>query len=236
MGLWTQRLGLSWRSSVRFFEHRYRVLERLEDDALLWGFMVDENEVAVRLGDPNHLLFFGPTNVSAALLQPDGDEDRLKNAVEMVIDALEPRSLVRPTFGFQWLVGVEGSYDEVRGSAAQTFLPSAPGHATDLSAWIDGELDSGKEYSLECGIVEAIEAPPRLARDTGRFFTHDPRIQASLWPIENLPPVAFFCDIEFEPGDEVGSAGDFFNRWGETREDAKGVVSVLMARFNLPPT
>ena len=105
------------------------------------------------------------------MLQPDGDVARVREAIEQVIAAIEPPAFAQANFDIQWLVGIQGDYDELRSSAARLFLPSAPGRPMDLAAWIDGDLGGeGGDYALECGILEGIEAPPRLARATGRFM------------------------------------------------------------------
>ena len=236
MDPWTERIALAWRSSIRFFKHRYDILERLEEEGLLWGFRVEEEEISVRLGDPSHLLTFTPTYATGGVLRPDGDPGRLRLAMELVLESIEPGQLVGSRFDFQWLIAAEGEYDEVRAAAAAAFLAEAPGAVTDLAAWLDGELDDGKPYVLECGVVEADEVPPRLARTTGRFrAARSEDIPPSLWPVEDLPAVAFFCDMNVEPTTDIDSADSYFTLLGDCRIAAEPVISALMSRFEITP-
>lgn len=231
---WVQRFAVSWRRNVRFFEHRYRVLEELEETGALWGFLVEENEVAMRLGDPYHFVAFTPWGLTGAVLQPDGHLERVSDATALIIERLQAEFLVQPKFDFIWLTDLDGDYDDVRSGAARAFLPTAPGTTTDLAAWVDGLLDDGSRYGLECGIVEAIEAPPRLARETGRFFlARDPRIGAALWPTETLPSVGFFTDMHVDGEGELDTADELFNQMGETLAYAGDVVSAVMERFEV---
>jgi hypothetical protein len=234
VGLWTQRLSLSWWSSVRYFRLRFDVLERYEDEGWLWGARVADDVVGARLGDPSHVIEFGPSHMRAYLLNPDADAERLLAALRVLIETVEPKLFANPTFSFQWVIPIAGTYEDVRKRAAASFLPNALSPVTDLAAWLDGDLpDRRGKYYLECGVVEAIEVPPRLAREVGRFMVlRDPNVPSSLWPIETLPPIAFFCDMHCEVAD-VGSASEFFSQWGETRERAEGVISSLMNRFDL---
>jgi hypothetical protein len=55
---WAQRLYVPWETGVSFYQRRWDVLQRLEDEDLLYDHRVIEERVALRLGDAQHVSSF----------------------------------------------------------------------------------------------------------------------------------------------------------------------------------
>jgi hypothetical protein len=234
---WTQQLGVSWQRTLRFFERRYEVLQEFEGLGLLRQFDIREDRVAVRLGDANHELVFASNRLEAALLQPGAEIERLERAIRIVFKFLAPERLVRPEIRFQWLDRVEKDYDDARRSAAGALFKDGGSTFTDFALLLDGQIDeAGSIYTLECGIVDAAEAPARLARHAGRLSGRPSLIAPlpTVWRSESLPPVAFFCDTVWEPVRTLDTAPEgLFELWEGTRADATRVVLGIKDCFGL---
>jgi hypothetical protein len=234
--LWTQRINVAWWRSLRFFERRFEVLRTFEDGGLLRQFRVDDDEVGMRLGDANHSLAFGVLGLDGSLYQPDADADRLRNAIRVVFDALEPERLSHATFGLQWLVPLDVSYDEAREAAARVAMPVNNFQPKDFALFSDGESrDPEATIVLECGVVGVAELPQRLARQVGRMGPPDRSSPPTLWPADRLPEVAFFCDSNWIATQALESLDDLFHLWEGTQRASAEVVSELMSHFNLAP-
>ena len=234
MNPWTQRATVSWRPALAFFERRYSILRAFEDAGLLHQFRIEEDSVSVRLGDANHEIYFSARGLELAMFQPDGDFERLANATRAIIDHLEPKHLLRPEFNFQWLVPLDGDYDEVRRRTAGAVLPSFDGEATDFAVLVDGSR-SKSTYVFEAGIVDAAEIPQRLSGVRGRV-RRPGQIEAppSLWPPDELPQVAFYADsVVFERVVEEATSDGFLSAWQEMRDIAFDIVGKVMKEFDV---
>jgi hypothetical protein len=234
VALWTQRIGASWPPTLNYYERRLDVLRRFEDEGLLRQFSVSEDDVSARLGDANHSINFSPTGLVAGLYQPDGDEERVRYAMAVVVEVLEPDEIVVPTFDFQWVVELEEAYDDARRRAARVAAPSSLAQANDFALWADGHLEEpDANYFFECGVVDASELPTRLARLHGRAGAADPRSPPSLWPRDVLPEVAFFCGVNWAVDVADESLERVFELWDATRDVSQGLVFDLMSHFDL---
>jgi len=203
---------------------------------LLRRFQERGGQISVRLGGAHQLLSFGPTSFSIATLKPNLDESLMRNAVQVVCSALEPQLVGQPTFGLQWLVPLDISYDNARKTAASRLLSSdVPGHLSDFALLLDGALeDPLKEYRLEMGILEASEAPMRLAQAVGRVGSPDRDTPPTLWQPEELPNVALFCDMELKASpldDDIVES--LFAMLKSARDSADRLVSSLIERLDL---
>ena len=234
MGPWTRRLTLPLQTTLSFFENRLAALREFEAEGLLHQVRVEEERVSVRLGDPNHLLTFGPRQLEVALLQPTGDLDRVATAVERVWKALDPARVSGPTFQFQWLVPLEDEYDTARRRAIGSLLgQSSVVSLTDWSMVLNAEGDKPPGViTLEMGIVEAAEAPQRLGRLTGLFRGQGAETPPTIWTHESLPEVAFFVDMIWAAPKLVDATPEgVLSLWSEATTSAGELVSELIRRI-----
>jgi hypothetical protein len=238
MPIWTQRVEITWRQNLAFFERRYSVLRELEDEGLLRRFQEnDRSEISVRVGSAHQTLTFGDDGLVVAALKPESDLQVLRAAVQVVCDALDPRLSGYPELAFQSLTPLVGAYDEVRKAAAEALLGGgAVGRVGDFAVVLDGDLDEPlDDYHLEFGIVEATEVPARLSRrvgfsSSGNSFAPPP----GLWQSDQLPAVALFCDSRIDAsslGPDI--VDDLFATLKLGRQAAEEVESATMKRLNL---
>jgi hypothetical protein len=230
---WTRRFRLSWPESVRYFERRFSVLRRFEDQGLLRQLRVDEDRVSVRLGDANHVVVYGLRSLEGGLLQPDSDQERLQAALEVIFEELQPSRLLRPQISFQWLVSLDRDYDEARKTTAVAAWGDAGEPLFDWSALVDGKLERPNlSYRAEFGIVDAAEAPQRLSRQAGHVTTPDRESPPTLWPVESLPDVAWFydtiCALQDAP---PPTAEGVFTLMKDTYSAAERLMSAMMKKF-----
>lgn len=229
---WTRRFAFSWPQSVAYFERRYGVLRRFEDEGLVRQFRVSEQRIGVYLGDANHELVYGLRSIEGSLFKPDGDWDRMSAALDIVLADLQPKRLLRPVLRFQWLIALDAEYDEARRAGALEMLGDAGKGLTDWSGLVDGELESPPStFQAEFGILDAAEAPQRLSRQIGRVQGERDTPPPTLWPTESLPPVAFFCETiaqGTEPPEPSVEAISAFVR--DSQDALGGIVSGMMER------
>ena len=235
MAPFTQRMNLAWRPALGFFERRYEVLRTLEDDGLLRSFQVRENRISVRLGDPLHVLVFGPESAEVMLLGPDGEFERLMSALETVLRTIRPAGSTRIVIGAQWLERLEIPYKDARHAAASRIL-GEDGDITDrdFALLTSGELSEPRvAFDLEIGVVEAAEIPQRLARQAGRIGKVAPEVPPSLWPTESLPDVALFADSTWRPESPINepTLDEIRSTWDATVMAATLTISNVFERF-----
>jgi hypothetical protein len=200
--IWTQHVEVRWRPEIRYFEHRYEVLRRLEESDLLGAFRALPNErLAVRVGDAEHEMIFGVDHVELTILSPAGDRERMFAALQIVEELIAPRRILRPHIDAQFVVPLEVGYDDARRDIVVSALDTAEIGGVELSdyaAMLDGITDAGDTTVLaEYGIVEQEELPARLARTTGRFpGLGREAVSTHQWKVDqDLPESAFFADI-----------------------------------------
>lgn len=234
VSLWTQRITLRWQQNLRFYERRYEVLRAFEDAGYLRNFREDEGQMVVRVGSAYQVLSFGSRGMSLGLLSPDADDELLQSAAFEVWTRLEPATVGGPTVELQWLRALPQAYNEARTHAARVLL-GAPlnANAVDFALLYDGRSERpDAHYRLELGIVEAAEAPPRLARVVGRVGGRgDPNISPSLWQADALPPVALFCDGAWESSDlDDHTLEGIIRRAQDVRRSAGDLVDMIASR------
>jgi hypothetical protein len=232
---WTHRASFSWRQNVGFFERRYEILRTLEGEGLLRRFDDRGDYMAVRLQGPHQLLIFGEDQLYIGLFKPNAVMDVARAAAQVVCDALEPQLTGSHDFRFQWLDAQDQSYEHVRRATAAAFLGT--GHSanlTDFALLIDTKFDPPfDEGHLEFGIVDAREAPMRLAHGSlGAQEPHD--APPGLWSAEELPPVAVFCDLTLDTAIPLDDSGDIVTSMFATFEKARDAADALRASLLRP--
>jgi hypothetical protein len=232
MALWTHRAGLSWRQNLNFFERRYDVLRELENKGLLRRFQERRENIAVRLRGPHQLVIFGSEGLSIGMLKPDAEIEVIRAAVETICHLLEPEPRGYPNFRFQWLNAWDTSYDDARRRSAEAFIGADhPARVADFALIVDAKLDAPfDDCHLELGIVDATEAPRRLAR--GAMAPEETADSPpGLWASDELPPVAIFCDVRLDAWSLVESddmVASVFATLESARDAADKFVSSML--------
>jgi len=222
---------------VSFYQRRWDVLEQFDRDDLLQSHRVIDERIALRLGDAYHLISFGDGYFDAALLTPEADADRLREALAILFDTLQPKALLRPIFDFQWLSALDRPYDEVRSASASAVFGDAGATVVDWSANVDGRLEAPPgTYRAEFGIVSSSEAGPRLARSISPFISSPaPDIPPSIWPRATFPEVAWFFDSRVALSDRVEepSIDALFDLWSRVGTPLSQVQSSFRRSFQM---
>ena len=234
MTLWTHRASFSWKQNLNFFERRYDVLRDLEDKGLLRRFQERQDSIAVRLQGPHQLLIFGSESLFIGMLKPQADMAVMRTAVETICRVLEPEPRGYPNFRFQWLNAWDASYEDARRQSAETFLGTGhPVHLADFALLVDAKLDDPfDDCHLELGIVDATEAPRRLAR--GMVAPEEQNDSPpGLWATDDLPPVAIFCDVSLDAWSLV-EADDMVASVFATLESARDVADEFVSSMLQP--
>ncbi|MDD1677760.1 MAG: hypothetical protein LUO93_01065 [Methanomicrobiales archaeon] len=218
---------------MAYHERRFEALRAFEDEGLIRQLRVTDDHLSVRLGDASHLLILGADRLEIGMFDPKGDAQRIELGVRRAWEVFHPTRLSNPRMSFQWLIPVGLSYDEARLAAlGPIFGQLGVVKAEDWSATLLGELgDPPATFFAEFGIVEAAEAPRRLARETGYFRGQSRETPPSLWPIDTLPPVAFFLDIGLSSAEALEpDPEEVIKLWQRTQGNAGELVSFLMGQ------
>jgi hypothetical protein len=231
---WTQRLRISWRPTLGFFDSRYEVLREIERRELLYGFRVTEQRIGVRLGDPVHFMAFGPGRIELSVFRPDAEPERLRTVLPLLVERLDVRP-ARLTLDAQWLVPLELEYDDARNQALARHFPDlTTAEAHDFAFMLESRRGPGTRWTLDVGVVERGELPPRLSREHSRVGPKDPESPPSIWPLESLPEVALYVDGTFELVERIAdpSVDNLLQQWESLMESAEEVVTLAVGRVD----
>ncbi len=232
---WTQRFRVQWPTTLAFYERRYEILRGLETQGKLRSFRNEENSVSARLGDAAHLVSFGADYLRAAILRPDGDSERVLEATATILEGLAPSRFSNVEGVLQFLSPIDRDYDTGRKESVSRILGLGTEVAKigdtelfDYALLIDGRHSAGT-YRIETGVVQATEeVPMRLARGAGRIGSRDPETPPSIWPVDSLPAVAQFADVEWFVEEAPEPTGDALTRaWTDARDAAGAVIEEL---------
>jgi hypothetical protein len=223
---WGETVRVSWRRSLKYYEFRIPALRKLEEAGLLSGFRVrGEEEAGGRLGDPFHELSLSPTGVSGTMHLPSGDRSRIRRAMQLVLDVLQPEAITGALFGGRYLIPIQGDYDKVRRAAVRTLTSdSLQLPIMDWSLLVDLEgTKEGQEGQCEFGIVSRSEMRDRIAGVVGRLAGE----RVSLPDEVEFPEVALFLDQSWGQSapflaDDVHKGLDEF--WSDARLQAEAVI------------
>jgi hypothetical protein len=200
----TQSVGIRWRRSLNFYERHLSVLRGLETAGLLSGFMVQSDGVNARLGDSAHEIQVNPTGATALSHAPDGNEDRLRAGLGIVVDTLKPESVIGMSMMGQYLVALAGEYDKARTVSFQNLATLRGTRVKDWAFLLDLEGDRPElEGQVEAGIVSRDEIADRVSRETGRIS--GPAMGQPDGSREKYPEVALFADFSWI---QLGGVGE----------------------------
>jgi hypothetical protein len=191
---WTQRVEVLWRSELRFFEQRTGLLRQMEGEGSLAGFRWSENEFIAQFG-PHEALTVGPVGATCVVASPKARADRVRSALRMTLEALEPRNVLVRSVSVLQFEAIEDDPGLVqRASGAQLvhgWMPSAT--AIDWALLLDGSSNKAPgQFQVEFGVVSEGEAQQRLTRDSvGRL---GPSGLPFLPDLQGFPRCSFFFD------------------------------------------
>jgi len=205
-------------------------------DALHHGsFRVTSDLVGIRWGGGAHEVTVSSDGSRAQ--SASSDPSAVLALVEAAIRLIEPNRFRGVHASLQFVVPLEGTYDEVRQSSGRRVLGELAEEegVTDWALLLD--CDQARFMrQVEFGIVSAVEIPPRLARSSGRMGGgRTAAVPEAYWARRpELPPVALFIDatwtgrqLKMKPN-EVWLQG----WWNEVREDAEESVGPIISRVS----
>jgi len=204
---WSHSLSLSWPPQVAFFDLRTRILESLQAAGLLSAFRWTEaGSISGRLG-PAEVIEVSSGGGRLGLVGPGARLSEAKKALSVVLGVLAPPHLTFNGLLLQYLEPIAMTYDDARMRSGVTMVgPALPSlETTDWAYWVDGRSpQDGLPFWLECGIINAAEAPARVGRRTGRFRGDWGSIPAELIDRPDYPPCAFFADWRWIVNRRIG--------------------------------
>lgn len=234
---WTQSLHIYWRPELRFYEKQVALLKRFEEQGVLRAFRVEEGFVDAQLFQSRDRLTIKKDGIDLQLFSPEADPDRALEALGFAIEEVRPTVPRAISANYQYIIEIALDRDEAIHRGYGRVLKDLPGKPRfgDWAVLADFALDDPEASgTVEFGIIQAHEAPRRLARMAGRAGQARQQSLAR-WQTEDFPEVAIFCDgtihgsIDEELDAIATSAAGF---WGAARAAqeslAEGLHMVLM--------
>lgn len=192
---WTQRLSLSWRPELRFYEQRIAILKKLEEQGILRAFRVEEGFVDAQLFETRDRLTVRQDGADIQLLSPKAESERALEALCIALAEVRPTTLRSISASLQYIAPLELKFMDAVDRGYGRVLGDLPGDLKhgDWAVLTDVLLESPPASGIvEFGIIKAEEAPERLARRAGRMGGRaQPQQQ---WRPDQFPDVAVFCD------------------------------------------
>lgn len=201
---WSATLRLRTLPMPQLYDVRGRLIAELREIAPTERFRVRDDDVSVVFEGPREV-FVGGNGITVVSFVDEDDSFR-DGVLECMHRLLAP-DVHSFTAGFQHIMGFErlpaGLREAVEsGHALIGDLASRLG-LTDYALLVDGvEQVSGREYQVEFGIIDAEEAPMRLARFAGRLSGFRPNVLEGL-VTQEYPDVAVFVDSTWPCMDTV---------------------------------
>jgi hypothetical protein len=159
---------------------------------------------------------------------------RMRDALALLVANLD-LAPARMALGIQALEPVDADYDEVRNDALAAVFPNLPGgQQRDFASLLEELKGPVARWTIDVGVVERNEIPPRLARERSRIARRDTQSPPSLWPPESLPAVALYSDGEFALVDRIAEPvlDNLVERWETLLTHAEEVISAVFAQLN----
>jgi hypothetical protein len=217
---WTQSLHLYWRPELRFYEKRIAILKQFEEQGILRAFRVEEGFVDAQLFESRDRLTVKKDGLDLQLFSPDADPERAMEALGIALSEAGPTTPRVASATFQYIVEIDLEFAEAVDRGYGRVLGDLPGGDLSFGDWAvltDISLDEPDcSGTVEFGIIQANEAPRRLARLAGR--AGEGRAQSlQRWEAEEFPDVAIFCDgalngtLEGKAENLASSAAEFWN-------------------------
>jgi hypothetical protein len=239
---WTQSVRLSWRPELSFYEKRVDILKVFEEQGILRAFRVEEGSVDAQLFDSRDRLTVKQDGLDLQLLALDADPGRAMQALEVSLDAVAPALPRHISASFQYVNELELDFDDAVRSAYGRLLgdlDTGDHRFGDWAVLIDLHFqDFPSQGQIEFGIIQADEAPRRLARTAGRMGNASGRSEVGRWQNIQFPAVALFADGRAEGRLDDRSQGDGLAMtvtefWNASRKEMGTLVerlhSILLA-------
>lgn len=234
---WTQSLHLYWRPELRFYEKRIAILKQLEDQGILRAFRVEEGFVDAQLFRSRDRLTVKKDGLDLQLFSPDADPERATEALNIALSEVGPTTPRVASATFQYIVEIDLDFAEAVSRGHGRVLGDLPGRLNfgDWAVLSDITLDEPScTGTVEFGIIQANEAPRRLARLAGR--AGESRGQSlQRWEAEEFPDVAIFCDgtlngtLEGKAETLASSAAEFWDAARSAQGDlTEGLRAILL--------
>ncbi len=234
---WTQRLSLSWRPELRFYEQRIAILKKLEEQGILRAFRVEESFVDAQLFETRDRLTVKQDSADIQLLSPQAEPERALEALCIAMTGVRPTTPRTISASFQYIAPIALEFTDVVARGYGRVLGDLPGDLRhgDWAVLTDIALESPSASGIvEFGIIKAEEAPERLARRAGRTGGRSQPQQR--WMADQFPDVGVFCDGTVSGALEDGSekipevAANFWNAARDAHGSlVEGLCTMLMS-------
>ncbi len=242
MSIWTQTLDIAWRPELRFYEHGASVLREIQEDSSLSAFRLSDDEAGAQLGDEYHEIDFSARGLTASLLRPDADMDRVLMGMSIVLKRLQPSRFEAPSIRFMHVRALAKGYDEARQEAIRSLFGSVefgPAVVGDFANLLDGvTTEPPGSIHVEYGIVSADELPMRLTGLLGQVSPRLPRAAERSVPLprdaEDFPAVALFADMAFQLLDRIPDEDPLAkvtDMWRTCRKTSSQVAETLSSNL-----
>jgi hypothetical protein len=206
-GVWSRSVRLVTTPTPLLYDVRGRLLNELRGLASVERFRVRDDDIAVVFEGPREV-HVGMESILCSSYVPDDDPRWIVRPLDVIERAIEPKvtSLVA---SFQHLIEVEGPTESLTEQSAKLAMGSIAESigVYDYANLVDGiDRETGLAYQAEFGIINADEAPFRLARFAGRA-QGETSSSMDLIVAMDFPEAAVFVDSrwsvesEFAPGD-----------------------------------
>jgi hypothetical protein len=227
---------------LSFYEKRVDILKAFEKQGVLRAFRVEEGSVDAQLFDSRDRFTVKQDGLDLQLLARDADPKRAMQALEVAVDALAPAFPRHISASFQYLRELNLDFEDAIRSAYGRLLGELNAGDEKFGDWavlIDLDFqDLPSAGQIEFGLIQAEEAPRRLARTAGKMGNSSGRSEVSRWQGLRFPDVALFADGRAEGrlddrSHEKGLAATSTDFWNASRKEIGTLVerlhSILLA-------
>lgn len=197
-GVWSRSVRLETASTPLLYDVRGRLLNALRVAGPAERFRVREGDIAVVYEGPSEM-HVSTEAISFLSYEPAATLEPMLNLLEIIEEAVSPR--LRTLVGsFQHLVEIPHPPKFATAESARLAMGELAERVgvTDYANLVDGvDRESGLVYQAEFGVINADEAPFRLARFAGRTQA-EPAASMDLIMEMTFPKSAVFVDSRWE--------------------------------------
>jgi len=182
---------------LRFYEERIGILRHFDDAQALRAFKVGENTIDAQLFGGECRISVSQSGATLQLLSPEADLQRGSEALAAVVAALSLPAIRSLTVALQYVEPIDLAFREAIDRGHERLFGISLSTKLRLGDWaVLQDLHLGdqeeRDGAVEFGIVQATEAPQRLARIQGR--AQGEHLSPGVWSQATFPPVALFAD------------------------------------------
>lgn len=201
---------LAWRPCAGVYDTRSALVELLDERFDVDSFRIDGGHVGVVLAGGREVVADVQGLTVYSIAPAEADAERMGEIVESVTRLLKAQPLglvVSLQHIVPWLP--EAAHTDVYENAVGALFGGLAEelHMTDFALLADGRRGSGDKFQFEFGVIDAEEAPLRMARLMGRASGHKPKLHEQILEA-SYPAVSTFVDSTWETSGGDVNVGD----------------------------